>query len=242
MRTDYLRLLRLSLAVVVGVLACLLAWWMYDLGKLHGASELGPLRQEYAQLAEQNEQVLEINSSLREQVAILERSSQIDRQAAEEVQDELGGLQEELHAARDEIEFYRGIVSPAGGKPGLRIHRFTVTQGVQPGSFEYDLVLTQLKNNDHHVSGHVNWMISGQREGEAEAEAEELDLAAVTETGVARLDFRFRYFQRLKGVISLPDGFRAEVVTLSINTTGKNAPEPLLEVFDWPDAEPEDGR
>jgi hypothetical protein len=230
--------LKLSMAVVIGGLAGLLVWWVYDFGKLHGVTELASLRDRYASLVRQNEQVVEINSSLRERVAILERSSQIDRQAAEQVQNELGDLQEELQAARDEIEFYRGIVAPGDGKPGLRIHRFTLSAEGQSRDFDYDLVLTQLKRNDRYVTGQVGWTISGRREGESE----ELDLAAVTETGVAHLDFRFRYFQRLTGVISLPEGFQAEEVALSIKTTGKNAPEPLLQVFDWPDAEPEDGR
>lgn len=230
--------LKQSVIVLAGGLICLLAWWLYDFGKLQGAVELESLRDEYALLVQQNERIVEANSALREQGAILDRSSQIDRQAAQEVQNELGALQEELHAARDEIEFYRGIVAPGDGKPGLRIHRFTLSAGTQPGEFDYDLVLTQLKKNDRHVSGRVGWKISGKREGESE----ELDLAAVTETGTEYLDFRFRYFQRLTGVISLPDGFQAEEVTLSISTTGKNAPEPLLQEFDWPDAEPKDGR
>ncbi|MDH3871463.1 MAG: hypothetical protein OEU44_04550 [Gammaproteobacteria bacterium] len=230
--------LKLSIAVVIAGLLGLLAWWVYDFGKLHGVTELASLREKYALLVQQNEQVVEVNSNLREQVAILERSSQIDRQATEEVQDELGALQEELHAARDEIEFYRGIVSPGNGKPGLRIHRFTLSAERQSRNFDYDLVLTQLKKNERYVTGQVGWTISGKREGVSE----ELDLAAVSEIGVAHLDFRFRYFQRLTGVISLPEGFHAEEVALSIKTTGKNAPEPLLQVFNWPDAEPEDGR
>lgn len=230
--------LKLFMVVVIVGLTAILAWWIYDFGKLHGAAELGSLRDEYGLLAGQNEQVVKANRTLREQVAILERSSQIDRQATKEVQDELGALQEELHAARDEIEFYRGIVSPGDGKPGLRIHRFTLSAGTQPGGFDYDLVLTQLKNNDRYVAGRVGWSISGRRDGETE----DLDLAAITETGAGHLDFRFRYFQRLTGVISLPEGFQAEEVTLSIKTTGKNAPEPLLEIFDWQVAEPQDRR
>jgi hypothetical protein len=230
--------LKLSVALVIVGLTGLLAWWVYDYGKLQGATALGSLREKYALLLEQNEQVVDINTALREQVAILERSSQIDRQAMMGVQDELGALQEELHAARDEIEFYRGIVSPADGKPGLRIHRFTLGEGTLPGDFIYDLVLTQLKKNDQHVSGLVGWEISGRREGESE----KLDLAAVTKAGDGHLDFRFRYFQRLTGAISLPEDFQAEKVTLSIKTAGKNAPEPLLQEFDWADIQSEHGR
>lgn len=222
-------------AVVLGaVVIGLLAWWIYDAGKLRGAAELESLRDEHARLLKQHELVADTNSELLEQVAILERSSQIDRQAAEKVQNELGALQEVLHAARDEIEFYRGIVSHSDGKSGLRIQRFALNAGTQPGKFNYDLVLMQLKNNERYVSGQVGGKIIGRLEGETR----ELDMAAVAGNGAEQLDFRFRYFQRLTGEIALPDGFQAQEVVLSIKTTGKNAPEPLLEVFEWPDEEP----
>jgi len=206
------------------------AWWLYDLGKLRGVDELGILRTKHAVLEKRHAKFVHDNVTLREQVAILERSSQIDKQAAQEVKADLGQLEEELQAAREEIEFYRGIISPGDVKSGLRIHRFTLEEGPVHGEYHYDLVLTQLKRNEKHISGVVDWVISGVMLGEPG----EIALAGVTKPAVEQLKFRFRYFQDLAGTIILPEGFEAEKVVLKVKPDGKGKPEPVEQTFDWP--------
>ncbi len=229
-----LRRLLVEVAVVLSLaLLGYLAWWLYELGKVHGVAELESLRQEHARLEELHNALQAENEGLREQVAILDRSSSIDRQAAQAVQDELGALQNELLTVREEMEFYRGIVSPGNVKPGLYLHRFELGKGLQPGQFHYDLVLTQLKRNDRDVTGTVEWRITGKLDGELR----ELDLAAVTEDQVGELKFRFRYYQHLTGTVTLPQGFRAQEVRLTIRATGKKAPDTIEEIIEWPASE-----
>ena len=222
------------LKAAAGILAFCLAvyagWWFYDLGKLHGVAELGSLRTGHAFLKKKNTTLLKDNKSLQGRVAILERSSEIDRQAAEDVRNDLGRLEEELQAAREEIEFYRGIVAPGDVQSGLRIHRFTLKDDAVPGRYHYDLVLTQLKHNNRPVSGAVDWKISGFMLGEPG----ELALKGITRPAVQQLKFRFRYFQALSGVITLPDGFEATKVILTITPAGKNKQDPVEQEFDWP--------
>ena len=221
-------LLPMALAAGLGVLL-LAAWWVYDAGKLRGAVELKSLRSEYAVLKKRHSKILSENRKLRERAAILERSSQIDRQAALDVKADLGELEGALQASREEIEFYRGIISPGDVKSGLNIHRFSLESGTAAGEYHYELVLTQLKRNDRHVSGVVGWRISGQVQGEPT----ELTLVDVTQPAVKQLKFRFRYFQDLAGSFTLPEGFEPEKVTLHIKPEGKSKLEPMEQVFDW---------
>ena len=93
-------LMRMAVIAALGM-ALLAAWWLYDLGKLRGVDELAALRTEHAMLEKRHERLLEDSSALREQVAILDRSSQIDRQAALDVKNDLGRLEEDLQAARE---------------------------------------------------------------------------------------------------------------------------------------------
>lgn len=207
------------------------AWWLYDLGKLRGVDELAGLRTEHAILKKRYGKLYKDAAQLREQVAILERSSKIDHLAALDVKGDLGQMEEELQAAREEIEFYRGIVAPGDVQPGLRIHRFTLEEGTAPGEYHYDLVLTQLKRNDRYITGVVDWKISGSMLGEQG----ELALAGVTNPPARQLNFRFRYFQDLSGQITLPEGFEAERVILSIKAEGKGKLPPVEQAFDWPE-------
>ena len=213
------------------ILVLLVLWWVYDLGKLHGVNELASVRTKNSLLEERHDKLISDAAALREQVAILERSSQIDRQAAESVKSELGQLEEKLQAAREEVEFYRGIVSPGDVNPGLRIHRFTLEEGAVPGEFHYGLVLTQLKRNDRVISGVVDWTIHGLMPDQPA----EIGLDRVTEPAVKVLKFRFRYFQELAGTINLPKDFMPEKVVLTIRPAGKakGRTEPVVQSFDW---------
>ncbi len=220
-----------TLQVLAGIALIASGWWLYDLGKLHGADELGSMRSRLGVLEKRHGKVLGDNRELREKVAILQRSSQIDRQAALGVKADLATLEEELQAAREEVEFYRGIVSPGDVKPGLRIHRFQLVAGVMAGEYRYDLVLTQLKHNDHQVSGVAGWKIVGSANGEPV----ELGLADVTRPPVEQLKFKFRYFQDLAGTLHLPEDFEAKKVFLSIKPEGKGNPQSVEQEYDWPD-------
>ena len=219
-----------GIALASGLAVLLLVlWWVYDAGKLRGAVELKSVRSEYAVMKKRHAKILRENKKLRERVAILERSSQIDRQAALDVKADLGELEGALQASREEVEFYRGIISPGDVKSGLHIHRFLLENGVAAGEYHYELVLTQLKHNDRHVSGVVDWRISGKVQGEPA----ELTLVDVTQPAVKQLKFRFRYFQDLAGSLTLPEGFEPEKVRLHIRPEGKGKPEPMEQVFDW---------
>jgi len=205
-------------------------WWLYDSGKLRGADELRSLRTEYAELRRHYRDLNRRYISLRERNTILESSSRIDQHAAMDIQEQLANLQEELQAAQEEVKFYRGIMVPGDVPSGLRIHQFELTPGLQSDDYHYDLVLTQMKHHDRTVTGLVEWKIIGNNGGETR----ELELSDVTRPEVDHLDFRFRYFQHLTGIISLPEGFQARVVVLSVKATGKSAVEPVEQSFDWP--------
>jgi hypothetical protein len=212
------------------IMLVLIGWQLYDVGKLRGATELAELRTENYALGQVIKKTTRENKEMLERLAILERSSQIDQQAALEVKSALGQFESELQAAREEVEFYRGIVAPDNVNPGLRIHRFALEPGLVAGEFHYDLVLTQLKHNDQLVSGVVDWKIAGTQEGVPVG----LELAGVSDPQVRQLKFRFRYFQDLTGIIRMPVGFLADYVELTVRPEGNDGQSPVVQKFNWP--------
>jgi Family of unknown function (DUF6776) len=224
-----LRSLQFALLVVV-VLLVAGGWELYDIGKLHGVIELAQVRADNNTLGRKIRKLMKENNEMVEKLAILERSSQIDQQAAQAVKSDLAQLEDELQAAREEVEFYRGIVAPGDVNPGLRIHRFALEAGLAGGEFHYDLVLTQLKHNDQFISGVVDWKVVGTRNGEPA----ELELSGVTDPEIRQLKFRFRYFQDLTGEIRVPEGFEPDHVELTVIPEGKGGQSPVVQKFNWP--------
>ena len=96
------------------------------------------------------------------------------------------------------------MVSPADGKPGLRVQDLKLTRGDAEREFNLRLVLVQAMKHDRKVSGDVALTVDGSEDGEAKS-------YALTDLLPAEADkawpFSFRYFQDFDRQLVLPDGF-----------------------------------
>jgi len=152
---------------------------------------------------------------LKEQVAQLETHRNIDRAAYNEVELSLTGLQTKIQEQQDEIAFYRGIVSPADGKSGLRVQDFRLTRGAEEREYLVRLVLIQAMKHDRKVSGNVTLKIVGEQNGEEKSYDYAQLLPADADNSWA---FSFRYFQDFDRLLVLPDGFTPEHVNVQVES------------------------
>ena len=166
---------------------------------------------------------------LEQEVALLETHREIDREAYKEVEGSLLELQAKIQEQRDAIAFYRGIVSPADGRPGLRVQDFRLTRGAEERQFNLRLVLVQAMKHDRKVSGDVALSIEGSEGGVARTY-----LLAEMLPDDANKDwpFSFRYFQDFDRQIVLPDGFTPERVHVEVRSKTRSVAS-IEETFAW---------
>jgi len=219
-----------AVAAVVVLVLLLSAWWLFDLGKRRGVMELADLRQQRTQLEAALQQAVQETRKLQARIAVLERSSQIDRQASLGVRGELAKAQDELAQLRKELDFYRGIVSPGEMKPGLRIQRFQVEPAGCAGCWFYSLTLTQVKRNDRYVRGVVELRLEGIENDQPKS----LSLAELAGDKDKVLKYGFRYFQHFEGELHLPAGFRPQRVRIRLVPKGRGQPAGIEENLRWP--------
>jgi len=166
---------------------------------------------------------------LKQEVALLETHREIDREAYKEVETSLIGLQSKIVEQQDAIAFYRGIVSPADGKPGLRVQDFKLTRGGEEREFNLRIVLVQAMKHDRKVSGDVSVSVEGSEDGE-------LKSYALTDLLPADADsawpFSFRYFQDFDRQLVLPDGFTPERVHVEVRSRTRSISS-IEESFAW---------
>ena len=166
---------------------------------------------------------------LGEQIARLETNRDIDREAYREVEISLTELQTKIREQQDAIAFYRGIVSPADGKSGLRVQDFRLTRGSTEREYTIRLVLVQAMKHDRKVSGDVKLSIAGEIDGvERSFEYAQL-LPADAEKKWA---FSFRYFQDFDRQVILPDGFTPERITVQVESRTRSISS-IEESFSW---------
>ena len=164
---------------------------------------------------------------LRDQLALIERSSQVDTQAYVQVKDNLKALQQEILELREEVGFYRGIVAPRESSAGLRIDRLEITKASGKRLFHYNLVLTQVLKNHRNVRGRFKLIVEGVQNDRPK----KLKMRNVSVAKNNSLDFKFKYFQKFEGDLVLPEGFSPRQITVEVSPHKRKK---LLSAFDWP--------
>lgn len=167
--------------------------------------------------------------ALKQEVSLLETHREIDREAYKEVEGSLSSLQAKIQEQRDAIAFYRGIVSPADGKSGLRVQDLKLTRGKAEREFNLRLVLVQAKQHDRKVSGDVSLSVLGSQDGVEKT-------YTLTELIPADADkgwpFSFRYFQDFDRQLVLPDGFTPERIRVEVRSKTRSISS-IEESYAW---------
>ncbi len=205
-------------------------WGVFLLGQQAAGLDNGSLRAERDQLLAQLDETEISNRQLSQRVAVLERAEQIDRQAYGEVERSLKQVQDEMLELREEVAFYRGIVSPAETASGLSVTRFSLFGIGEEGVYRFKLVLTQLRSNNRLVKGYARIAIDGVLHGKQTR----LSLKEVSGGTLDRLKLRFKYFQNIEGDIVLPEGFLPSRVIIEVAPVGKGWKH-FKKSFDWSD-------
>ncbi|NCF29489.1 MAG: hypothetical protein GWP69_19080 [Gammaproteobacteria bacterium] len=213
---------------LVGVIAIgASAYALYENARGWAQDELSSLREQRDELITTIEALREGNTVLRERVAILERAQQVEGKAYEDVDTHLGSLQDEVLALKEEIAFYRGIVS-AGKEKGLKIQTFVVDKETSPGAYRFQLVLTQQLKRVRMISGTVKLKITDEQNKKPTG----LLLSDMDGEQGNSLNFEFKFFQRIEGRFTLPDGFKPDRLQVQVVSKGKK-PASVEKSFQW---------
>ena len=169
------------------------------------------------------------NHRLVQENAHLEGGSKIEREAYEQANQELVRLQQELLKQKEELVFYRGIVSPSNAALGVNLQSFEVRKKNSQNQYSYKMILTKSGKSTKKVTGGTKVLIRGESDGSV-SELKLTDL--LLENSSKGTKFAFRYFQVFEGDISLPDGFEPFEVKIGIVPTTKKV-KSFSETISW---------
>ena len=170
------------------------------------------------------------NTDLNRQVAILDRSSVMDRRATAEVQTTIRNLREQLAQLQQDVVFYRQVVSDETGDTGLIVGQMDIYGTSDPARFRYKLVMRQQDaDGDSYLRGHVNVNLVG-RLGDEQVIFALRDISDEQDQLDIRL--RFKYFQNIEGELALPAGFEPERIQIAAVAT-EPVEKRLDQYFSW---------
>ena len=220
-----------TVAVLLG------GWGLYSYTRAHTVSDFERAQLERDRLRDDNREMsqklraaLSENQQLKDQAAYLSRSQQIDDSACSAVKLSLASMQAESADLREQLSFYRGIVSPAESQAGVRVFEFKVysplAKDAAAGVYKYDLVLIQSVRHDKRVDGDLSVSFEGFHGGTKQS----LKLADLATDGNKNLVFSFKYFEEFSGSFRFPEGFKPLRATVTVQ--GDGSPR-IDDDYDW---------
>ncbi len=219
----------LVIRAVIALLAIGVAYLAFEFGRIQAAYNVVDAANERQSFKDQilglENEIVDLN----QQIALLETHRDIDSAAYGDVEESLSELQAKIQEQQDAIAFYRGIVSPADGKSGLRVQDFSLTRGGAEREYLIRLVLVQTRKHDRKVSGNVKLSIVGELNG-VETSYEYAQLLPAD--GEQAWAFSFRYFQDFDRQVILPDGFTPERITVQVESRTRSIAS-IEENFSW---------
>ncbi|WP_188149911.1 DUF6776 family protein [Teredinibacter waterburyi] len=166
---------------------------------------------------------------LQQQLANINLGAEVDRQSAESVRQEVIQLKDQLSQLEEENSFYRNLMAPTDNKRGLNFGAVEIVETDKTRAFGYKVVLQQLATNHELLTGTLTFNIIGRLNGfDATFSLNQLS-DSVSEKAIR---LRFKYFQTVQGVLSLPEGFEPERIELVAKSTGKT-PVTVEKRFGW---------
>jgi hypothetical protein len=219
---------RAKLLIVGGVGAVALGavLFIYEYGLNMAGFERALATRTQRSLEDDNRRFTEENQQLREALARAERTIQMDQAAYQELDRTLQVSAQEIVKLREELNFYRNIISPTDKKAGLRVQSLDIQQ-TGSGAYRYKLVLIQALKHERSVFGTANLEIAGMLGGQNTT----IKVPAANERPI---QVNLKYFQDIEGKFELPKGFRPRSVKVNVVTSG--GAQTAEAVYEWPHA------
>lgn len=219
LRAFFLLLLLLLVGAAVGV--------AFFAGVQREREASAPLVDQIAAVEQERDALAVDIGELKQQIIVLERSQQIDREVNKTASNQLKAAQDEHHAAEKEVSFLRRLIQEGGGGI-LQPMDFKLEEADQSGEFSYSFTVRQLIPDFGESTGSVDLKITGTRDGKEVS----LSLEKLEGSEPVSHKMEFKHFQSVAGHIRVPDDFDPESLVVEIKpSTSKLIP--VSETFPW---------
>ena len=227
-KRRYSSRIKLFIAGITVVLLIVSSGALYNYGLTAAGVDMFSAIRAQSALREEIKRLKDESLDLRETLARAQRTLQMDQVAYQELDRSLKESAKEINRLREEVSFYRNIISPDNKVAGLKIDRLTIDRTGNPGDnqYRYRLVLVQALKHDHTIYGRVRLEVNGAQDGR------DVVLAFPTANDKPH-NVNFKYFQEFEGLMKLPRNFQPSLVKVSITTTAPAA-QTLEQNHAWP--------
>lgn len=153
---------------------------------------------------------------------VVRRANALLRKSERQRQDEVAGLKADL-------AFYRRLGGASGSQAALAVHHMELQTTRSPRVYLLVFTLTQNLRWASSIAGAIQLGVEGIQDGVAR----HLDDKQLLAETASPLKFQFKYFQQFERLITLPEGFAADRLTIRLRS-GSLSPA-IEQTMQWQD-------
>jgi hypothetical protein len=184
------------------------------------AYDLVETRQRLHALEQTQEQTLAQLAEQKTRAAVAEREVDVVRAANELLRKSELERQDEIAALQADLAFYRRLGGANGSQAPLAVHYLEVQATQSPRVFRLIFTLTQNLRWAAIIAGRVELGVEGIIDGAARTISQD-DLL---DDSAEPLLFRFKYFQQIERLMTLPEGFEPSRLSIRLKSDSLRAP------------------
>jgi hypothetical protein len=208
-----MRLLLLALAIGLGAVA---AMWAHDWQRgLIGVSP-GAAKAQLIQYREKLERLSAERDEYSTTVNAAESQLNIERSAQRQLAAQVKALENENSKLKEDLAFFESLLPNATGPLGVSIRRMKV-DAVAPSQLRYRLLIMQGGKGDRDFVGNLQLAVTVQQGGKNAM----ITFPGATSSESDKFRLSFRHYQRVEGVLTLPDGALIKMVQARVLEKGQ---------------------
>lgn len=207
---------RLFLALVVLGLAGAGAMWVYETGPVLANGKGGHIKDLLAVYKERIDALTVERDQLSSAANAAESRLNIERAAQNQLANQVRTLEAENTRLKEDLAFFESLLPNAIGPQGVSIRRLKVDL-VPPNQLRYRLLVMQGGKGDQQFVGNLQLVVTALRDGKDAM----MTFPDGSPTEQGRFKLGFRHYQRVEGVLTLPEGATAKSVQARVLEKGQ---------------------
>jgi hypothetical protein len=215
-------------AVVLALVALVggMWWWGFDFGQIFGGFNRKAVEQQLATAEADATRHAQEAAALRQTNSALESELAMTRGAQAALTKQVAELSQENQQVKEEVAFLQKLVSDASKTVGVAIPRLVVERSEGDDAWTYSILVVRGGTPRDEFDGHLALaaVVSTPPDERGAATSSTLNLPADQPESAAALRLRFKYYQRIEGVLRVPKGTQVRSLTVRAYESGASVP------------------
>lgn len=210
--------IKLALIIIVLGLSAAFAMWAYELGRGISGQNRDAEKQQLEALKERLETLSAEHDQFSSTAIAVESQLTMERSAAKQLAAQVRTLQAENNKLKEDLAFFESLLPASTGTGGISIQQLKI-ENIGPDQLKYRLLLMQGGKGTQQFVGNLQLAVTVEHDGKS-------SMIIFPERNVAeperdKFKLAFKHYQRVEGMLTVPEGAVARNVQVRVLEKGQ---------------------